>query len=77
MAIQSFEDYLTAHNTTLTNQGSFSSNYTAWLNTAVLGNSGVQTWLQTKLTSTQLAEFKAGQWQVDIQQWTCPSLVDG
>src|SRR5262249_1767486 len=33
-----------------------------------VGGLGVNTWLQTQLSSPQLAEFDAGQWNIDVQQ---------
>src|SRR5262249_54834094 len=68
MSIQSFTAYLAQHHATLNNQNSFAKNYTAWLDNVVLADSDVQTWLQGQLTPTQLAEFQAGQWQIDLQQ---------
>lgn len=66
--ITTFTNYLAEHHHALTNQASFSKNYTAWLDSDVLANSDVQTWLTTQLTSAQSALFQAGQWHIDIQQ---------
>src|SRR5262249_39748324 len=68
MSIQTFTAYLADHQATLNSQASFSKYYTAWLDDTVLADSGVHTWLQTQLSSPQLAEFDAGQWNIDVQQ---------
>jgi Ca2+-binding RTX toxin-like protein len=77
MSIQSFSDYfysVTGQNLdsliaseTLT-QSSFSVNYTAWLDTVLLADSDVQTWLESQLTDEQWAEFQAGNWHIDLEQ---------
>ncbi|MFQ3787930.1 calcium-binding protein [Halomonas sp. A29] len=62
----SFSEFL--GNTTLDSQNVFSKEYSAWLNSVVLTDTGVTSWLQAQLDGDMLDAFLRGDFKVEINQ---------